>query len=113
MCRGQSTAKPDATSLPPRRLLLVSTESYMDHEKEVPGAAPMITTGGFVVAFLLMIELTLRQVLVSLKVRFESRILLSTGNTHSYTPSFQCRCRICIQYLKTRPIETFWQDMWV
>jgi hypothetical protein len=71
MCR-ESTEKNSTVTMAgagyQRKLLLISKESFCGHEKEIPNAASMIVTGSFVVAFLLMIELTLRQVFVSIKV---------------------------------------------
>jgi hypothetical protein len=69
MCRGPSSTK-DAVGSTQQRLLLVSKESFAGHEKEIPNPLSMTVTGGFVVAFLVMMELTLRQLFWSIKVGF-------------------------------------------
>ena len=51
------------------RLLLVSKESYAGHEKEVPNAKSMIVTGSFFIALLCLIEISLQQLFISMKVR--------------------------------------------
>lgn len=73
-CMCEATSKPQLAQGTPemtkgQRLFLFSTESFSGHDKGVPGSKSLFATGAVVVAFLLMVELSVRQFFHSIQVK--------------------------------------------
>ena len=70
MCRVQSKTLNNNASSSKRQLLLTSIDSYKGHNgNSLPSYMSMFVTGLVIIGLLITVELSLRQLFVSIKVR--------------------------------------------